>query len=227
MGNIPIEISEMTDDLAELESTIIAIREGIETTSQKDRVNEILEKYGNPRSAIPSLILLEEIIAGMRKDAIDKQRSLIISTIEQFAGIGESSSTHKILKLLVLTVFCFRHFKPQDLLFNAQIQTDAKNFNVKGFLNGILRYPSRQSSNYHFTQLWSPPSPVYTIVSIVEDISGNRVMSSPVSLTSTYGYSPPSVKMTSPISGTQRSVSMVGEHASGEAIQIWTITTWR
>ena len=31
--------------------------------------------------------------------------------------------------------------------------------------------------------------------------------------------------MTSPISGTQRSVSMVGEHASGEAIQIWTITT--
>ena len=60
MGNIPIEISEMTDDLAELESTIIAIREGIETTSQKDRVNEILEKYGNPRSAIPSLILLEE-----------------------------------------------------------------------------------------------------------------------------------------------------------------------
>ena len=74
--------------------------------------------------------------------------------------------------------------------------------------------------NYHFTQLWSPPMPgVFTIISIVEDSSGNRVMSSGLPYCN-LGNSPPTVKMTSPLSGTQRSVSMVGEHASGDAIQI-------
>ena len=52
------------------------------------------------------------------------------------------------------------------------------------------------------------PSPgVYTIVAIGEDSSGNVVMSSPVTLTSTFGIDPPQVRMTSPSSGTQRSVS--------------------
>ena len=48
-------------------------------------------------------------------------------------------------------------------------------------------------------------------------------MSSPVTLTSTYGEDPPTVKMTSPLSGTQRSVELVGRPARGLAYQVVTI----
>ena len=47
------------------------------------------------------------------------------------------------------------------------------------------------------------------------------VMSSPVTLTPTFGVQGPIVTMTSSVSGTQRSVTMVGEHAQGEAINIF------
>ncbi len=43
-------------------------------------------------------------------------------------------------------------------------------------------------------------------------------MSRPVTVTSTLGSSPPIVKLTSPLSGTQRSVSMVGYHAEGRPV---------
>ena len=46
-------------------------------------------------------------------------------------------------------------------------------------------------------------------------------MSSPVTLTSTYGLNPPTVKMTSPLSGTQRSVELVGRPARGRAISVY------
>ena len=103
-------------------------------------------------------------------------------------------------KLSVLMVLC-SGTEPDKLVSKASITSQSSTINVKGFSNGILRYPSRDSRNYHFTQLWSPPV-VFTIISIVEDSSGNRVMSSPVSLTATFGNSPPTVKMTSPLSGT-------------------------
>ena len=122
-----------------------------------------------------------------------------------------------------------RHGKPNELSDSStpSISKDsqATSFNVKGFAKGLLRFPSRDSKEYHFTQLWTPPTAgVYTIVAISEDTSGNRIMSSPVTLTSTYGEDPPTVKMTSPLSGTQRSVELVGRPARGTAYQVVTIT---
>ena len=76
-----------------------------------------------------------------------------------------------------------RHLKPDEVVIQRTVSSFSDNINAKGFTQGILRYPSRDSRNYHFTELWSPPFPgVFTIVSIVEDGSGNVVMSSPVTL---------------------------------------------
>ena len=57
--------------------------------AKKIGLARFFKKYGNPRSSYSTHDVVEEIVAGMRKDAIDKQRSLIIST-RAIAGIVES-----------------------------------------------------------------------------------------------------------------------------------------
>ena len=226
-GNYPILITSMAEDLIFLDKNIQDLHDGNLSSEDNEASMLILEKYGNPRHAIPSLTLFEEIINGLRKDAIDNQRNLVIEAVEKVSSVPGSSLSDLSVsaEIIGFNGVMFRHLSPDKLVSKASITSQSSTINVKGFSNGILRYPSRDSRNYHFTQLWSPPMPgVFTIISIVEDSSGNRVMSSPVSLTATFGNSPPTVKMTSPLSGTQRSVSMVGEHASGDAIQILRIT---
>ena len=99
------------------------------------------------------------------------------------------------------------HKRPAEVFVSPSIESSASSFLVKGFVKGLLRYPSRDSKNYHFTQLWSPPSPgVFTFISVAEDNSGNRMMSAPATVTATYGVHSPSVNMTSPMTGSQRSV---------------------
>ena len=192
---------------------------------QKNEIMGILEKYGNPRLAIPSLPLLEELTNGLLMDAIDNQRMLIISAIDEWTSSSSNLSIQS--EIIGFNGIMLRHQQPEKVTVSATVRTLSNNINAKGFVSGILRYPSRDSRNYHFTELWTPPSPgVYTIVAIGEDSSGNVVMSSPVTLTSTFGIDPPQVRMTSPSSGTQRSVQMVGQHAEGQAVHDWEIYWW-
>ena len=59
---------------------------------QKNEIMGILEKYGNPRLAIPSLPLLEELTNGLLMDAIDNQRMLIISAIDEWTSSSSNLS---------------------------------------------------------------------------------------------------------------------------------------
>ena len=217
----------MFSDLDVLEQAITEITENTIDANLTQTYVAILEKYGNPRLSLPSLSLLEELTLGIQKDAINDQRDAIIQAAESVSEINGLNQNKLSVssEIIGFNGVMFRHLNPSAVPTPGNIISSSNSFAVKGFSDGILRYPSRDSNNYHFTHLWTPPSPgVYTIVSMAEDSSGNRVMSSPVSLTSTFGTSPPTVRMTSPQSGTQRSVTMVGEHARGRAIQITQIT---
>jgi hypothetical protein len=222
-GNYPIGISDMFTDLIPLETAINAMIANELTNEQTEAYIKILEKYGNPRMALPSLTLLEELTSGIRNDAINDQRDLIIQTVSEHS-LKDGFLLDKLTissEIIGFNGIMFRHLTPDGDIIDAKVITDSNSINCKGFSEGILRYPSRDSKKYHFTRLWSPPTPgVFTLITLAEDSSGNKVMSSPITLTSTFGSSPPEVRMTSPSSGTQRSVTMIGEHASGQAINI-------
>ena len=221
-----IPISEMFSDLDVLEQAITEIKENTIDAKLTQNYTAVLEKYGNPRLSLLSL-LLEELTLGIKKDAINDQRDAIIQAAESVSEINGLNQNKLSVssEIIGFNGVMFRHLNPSAVPTPGNISSSSKSFAVKGFptvscdtqaeIQIIIILPI-------FGHLLPPG--VYTIVSMAEDSSGNRVMSTPVSLTSTFGTSPPTVRMTSPQSGTQRSVTMVGEHASGQAIQI-SITT--
>ena len=229
--NESISLSPIFEDVSVLKTVIESMHSGTLTQDLESSFTSILEKYGTPRLSSPSVDLLEQMTRGIEEDAFDEQRNLILSAIQNVSDQNGSGANGLQVKpeIIGFNGIMLRHGKPNELSDSStpSISKDsqATSFNVKGFAKGLLRFPSRDSKEYHFTQLWTPPTAgVYTIVAISEDTSGNRIMSSPVTLTSTYGEDAPTVKMTSPLSGTQRSVELVGRPARGTAYQVVTIT---
>ena len=155
----------------------------------------------------------------MRGTAIDSQRNELNQV---FLTAAEDTGLKITSEIIGMNGVYLRHETPGMVNSNAYpslSSSSSDNIVVKDFMEGLVRFASRDSDNYHFTQMWTPPTPgVYTLFSTSSDNSGNVVMSTPTTVTSTLGSTPPVVKLTSPTSGTQRSVSMIGYHAEGTAV---------
>ena len=186
---------------------------------------EFLRKLGIDRIEIPAPSLLEEILIGLKVATIDQQRTTILEKIVDALPDNFEASA----ELIGMNGIYFRHKDPGDSSANdAYISSNTEgSIQHKTFSSGMVRFPSRDSENYHFTQLWTPPNPgVFTIGSSAEDGSGSVVFSTPETITVDFGSTPPEVFLTSPMSGTQRSVSQFGKHAVGTAWQevLWSWT---
>ena len=192
--NVSISLSPIFDGVIILNEVNQGMTAGTLSEDLQSSLTTILEKYGTPRLASPSVDLLEQLTKGIQEDAFDEQRNLIITAIENVSDQNGSGANPLQVKpeIIGFNGIMLRHGKPKQLtdVSTASISKDSQStsFNVKGFVRGILRFPSRNSNEYHFTQLWSPPTAgVYTIVAVAEDTSKNRIMSDPVTLTSTIG----------------------------------------
>jgi len=228
-SHVEIEISPIFQDLEILENHLNADKLEIpDGLLSEESLVELLSKYGVGGTLVNSRSGLENLIVGLREDAFDDQRMRTIDSIKKVMTTTTSSPNDLSIDISAIGFngIMLKHTNPKLIEDENKALVSATNSNrsivTKGFVKGLLRFPSRDSDNYHFTQLFTPPtSGVYTIVAIGKDSSGNQMMSSPISLTSTYGEEPPTVVMQSPLSGTQRSVSMVGEHAVGTAFHDW------
>ena len=159
--------------------------------------------------------MLEEIIISLEAVVLDKQRNVILEKVkEKISGLKISA------EIIGMNGIYLRHLEPEMVTLSEYPQLTSlsgPNLKTKGFLEGLCRFPSRNSEEYHYTQLWTPPRPgVFTVYSVALDNSQNLVMSTPVTLRSTLGSSPPLITMTSPASGSQRSVTQVGYHGAAE-----------
>lgn len=228
-SNIEIEISPIFQDLQILENHLKAITsDDSDDLLSDESLIALLSKYGVGGTLTNSRSGMENLLVGLREDAIDDQRTRTIASIKKVLKSNTFSPNDLSIEVSAIGFdgIMLKHTNPDQVVDENKALVNATNSNrrivTKGFVRGLLRFPSRDSDNYHFTQLFSPPSPgVYTIVAVGKDSSGNQMMSTPISLTSTYGVEPPTVAMKSPLSGTQRSVSMVGQHAVGTAFHDW------
>ena len=223
--NVRIPLVEKISDLVELRTSFDLYQNNLLSSEMIDRTIKILSKYGVKRIEIPSINLFESLLNGIKEDSIDEQRVVTKDIIKNHSSnIVTFDNKLKIdPQIIGFNGIFLKHEFPHLLvgLPLPKIEVFSLNQSLlkKGFVEGLLRFPSRDSENYHFTQLWSPPTAgVYTIFSTSMDTSGNITMSSPISLTSTVGTRPPHINLTSPQSGVQRSVSLVGEHAQGIAV---------
>ena len=174
-----------------------------------------LSFLGLNRTELPAPSLLEEIIISLEAVVLDKQRNVILEKVkEEISGLKISA------EIIGMNGIYLRHLEPEEVTSSEYPQLTSlseRNLKTKGFLEGLCRFPSRNSEEYHYTQLWTPPRPgVFTVYSVALDNSQNLVMSTPVTLRSTLGSSPPTITMTSPASGSQRSVTQVGYHGEAE-----------
>ena len=186
-----------------------------------------LSFLGLNRTELPAPSLLEEIIISLEAVVLDKQRNVILEKVkEEISGLKISA------EIIGMNGIYLRHLEPEEVTLSEYPQLTSlseRNLKTKGFLEGLCRFPSRNSEEYHYTQLWTPPRPgVFTVYSVALDNSQNLVMSTPVTLRSTLGSSPPTITMTSPASGSQRSVTQVGYHGAGNAnyLYYWRNSVW-
>ena len=177
-----------------------------------------LSELGLDRIEIPNASLLEDILMGLKITIIEEQRTTVLNhilpLIEEFKISAE---------IIGMNGIYFRHKDPNSVTLSSYptLSSDTSGMvNTKDFAEGLSRFPSRNAEEYHFTQLWTPPYPgVFTLYSVATDNSGNAVMSTPITVRSTLGSTPPEINITSPISGTQRSVTQVGYHAKARVIK--------
>ena len=194
-------------------------------------VLEFLRKLGIDRVEVPAPSLLEEILIGVELSIIDQQRNTILEKIlSEFNDLADNGIEFQAsAELIGMNGIYFRHKSPEDSSADGASISAYTGGSVqhKTFSSGLVRFPSRDSENYHFTLLWTPPHPgIFTIGSSAVDGSGSVVFSTPETITVDFGSTPPEVFLTSPISGTQRSVSQIGKHATGTAWHevVWSIS---
>ena len=146
-----------------------------------------LSFLGLNRTELPAPSLLEEIIS-LEAVVLDKQRNVILEKVkEKISGLKISA------EIIGMNGIYLRHLEPEMVTLSEYPQLTSlsgPNLKTKGFLEGLCRFPSRNSEEYHYTQLWTPPRPgVFTVYSVALDNSQNLVMSTPVTLRSTLGSS--------------------------------------
>jgi hypothetical protein len=239
-SSVAIPILETFSDLQFLQEAIDLMKGGQTLTAEANAsVLNLLKVYGLERYDFPTVISLEELLQGFMIDELDNQRLKILELVRlNSSGDPLSSGKLKIKSEIIgFNGVFFTHLAPSSVQKSSpptiisdtssiaiegyDLESNAS-FMFKGFGEGILRYPSRDSKNYHFTQLWSPPSSgVFTIMAVGLDESENRVMGTPITVTSTTGVRPPVIKLTSPKSGIQRSVSVVGRVAEANAVHVF------
>ena len=220
LTSFTIPISPKFEELRLLNNCLEILVSGQNLSANEEQDALVALRYfGIDRVELPAPSLLEEILIGLDSSVLDEQRNIILQAILE--EISKAASFHASAEMIGMNGVYFRHANPA-LAQNAFVDIVGTNvtsrLKAKTFTSGLVRFPSIDSENYHFTQLWTPSSPgIFTIGSTAIDGSGNEVFSSTETITVTLGSSAPIVSLTSPISGTQRSVSQVGKHAIGSA----------